>query len=272
MFPQLPPLEQQVPNDDPTQVLEFFVPHTPSVEMEPLPLLQVPKLLLQPAPQCVVDEPHRPLDEQQSPNPEPLQVLPLLPHCPSVEMVPLPLLQPVPKPLWHPAPQWSAVLPQKPLREQQLPNVDPLHVFPLLPHRPSVETPPEPTAVHVPKPLWQPVPQWDVDVPQNPLGEQQSPKAEPLHVLPLLPHCPSTEIFPDPDVQVPKVAWHPVPQCAVVAPQYPLAEQQSPKPEPLHVFPFLTPHCPSVEMVPLPLLQTPNDAWQPASQCSELPQ
>jgi hypothetical protein len=55
--------------------------------------------------------PQFPLDEQHVPKPEPLQDLPLDPHLPSVEVVPLPLLH-VPKPDWHPALQWSVVLPQ----------------------------------------------------------------------------------------------------------------------------------------------------------------
>jgi hypothetical protein len=43
-----------------------------------------------------VEVPQKPLAEQQSPNPEPLQVLPFFPQLPSVEMFPVPLLQ-VPK-------------------------------------------------------------------------------------------------------------------------------------------------------------------------------
>lgn len=99
-----------MPKPDPEQVLPFE-PHFPSVEILPLPLLQVPKLLWQPASQWSVVLPQLPVEEQQLPKPDPVQVLPLEPHFPSVEILPLPLLQ-VPYLLWHPAPQWSVELPQ----------------------------------------------------------------------------------------------------------------------------------------------------------------
>ncbi|RNJ52495.1 hypothetical protein D7B24_003382 [Verticillium nonalfalfae] len=79
-----------------------------------------------------------------------------------------------------------------------------------------------------------PAPQWSVDAPQKPLAEQQSPKADPLHVFPLLPQVPSVEIL-SAVAQVPNPDWHPAPQCAVVPPQNPLEEQQSPKLDPLQV-------------------------------------
>lgn len=112
----------------------------------------------------------------------------------------------------HPWPQWFAVLPQKPPPEQHLPKVDPSHVLPFLdPQAPSVEMLPAPLS-HVPKPLWQPAPQWSPVLPQNPLAEQQSPKVDPLHVLPFLPQLPSVEMSPAPLPHVPKPAWQPAPQ------------------------------------------------------------
>jgi len=67
-------------------------------------------------------------------------------------------------------------------------------------------------------------------------------------------------MLPLPLLQVPKLPWHPAPQWAVVPPQYPLGEQQSPKPEPTQVFPFFVPHSPSVEILPLPPLHVPKPA------------
>ena len=163
MLPQLPVLEQQLPNPEPTHVLPLE-PHFPSVEIVPLPLLQVPKPDRQPAPQWAVVLPHWPLDEQQVPKAEPVHVLPLVPHTPSVEMVLLPLLQ-VPNPDWHPASQWAVVLPQFPVDEQQLPKPEPVHVLPLEPHLPSVEMLPLPL-LQVPKADWHPAPQWTVVPPQ----------------------------------------------------------------------------------------------------------
>lgn len=51
--------------------------------------------------------------------------------------------------------------------------------------------------VHVPKPLWQPVPQCTVELPQNPHSEQQLPKTEPWQEVPPFaePHLPSSETF-----------------------------------------------------------------------------
>jgi hypothetical protein len=95
VLPQKPPLEQHVPNVEPLQVLLFLVPQTPSVEMAPEPVPQVPKPLWQPAPQWSLVLPQKPPDEQQSPKVDPLQVFPFLPQLPSVEMFP-PLPQ-VPK-------------------------------------------------------------------------------------------------------------------------------------------------------------------------------
>lgn len=104
---------------------------------------------------------------------------------------------------YHPCPQWFAVVPQLPVLEQQVLNVEPTHVLPLDPHLPSVETAPLPL-LQVPKLLWQPAPQWSVVPPQFPLGEQQVPKPEPVHVLPLDPHLPSVEMLPLPLLHVPK--------------------------------------------------------------------
>jgi hypothetical protein len=49
------------------------------------------------------------------------------------------------------------------------------------------------------------------------------------------PQLPSVEILSLPVGHVPKEAWQPAEQNAVVVPQYPEAEQQSPKALPLHV-------------------------------------
>ena len=150
MLPQKPPEEQHVPKVDPVQVLPLL-PHFPSVEILPEPLLQVPNLVWQPAPQCWLVVPQKLPEEQQVPKVDPVHVFPLVLHCPSVEIVPEPLPQ-VPNPAWQPALQWSLVVPQNPPEEQQVPKVDPVHVFPLLPHRPSVEMLPEPVLQPVPKP------------------------------------------------------------------------------------------------------------------------
>jgi hypothetical protein len=63
----------------------------------------------------------------------------------------------------------------------------------------------------------------------------------------------------------PKLLWQPAPQWAVVLPQFPLDEQQVPKADPVHVFPF-EPHLPSVEIVSDPPLQVPKPLWHPAPQ------
>jgi hypothetical protein len=48
--------------------------------------------------------------------------------------------------------------------------------------------------------------------------------------------------------QLPKPAWHPVPQYADVLPHHPLPEQQSPKLDPKHVKPpFVLPQVASVD-------------------------
>ena len=83
----------------------------------------------------------------------------------------------VPNPVWQPVPQWPVVEPQYEYCEQQLPNEDPWQVvLPVPPQIPSVETfraaavatglavvAEEP---HVPKPDWQPLPQWSDVAPQ----------------------------------------------------------------------------------------------------------
>lgn len=121
--------------------------------------------------------PQKPLAEQQSPNPDPVHFLPFtLPHCPSLDTS-LGALH-SPNAFWQPAPQWSVVLPQYPLAEQQSPNDAPAHV--LLP----LAGPQDPSrvmllSVHVPNSGWQPgtwqcasvSPHWLLD-------EQQDPKAE----------------------------------------------------------------------------------------------
>ena len=84
-----------------------------------------------------------------------------------------------------------------------MPKVDPAHVFPLLPHLPSVETLPGPW--QVPKPGRQPAVQWSVVLPQKPLAEQQLPNPDPVQVLPLLPHVPSVVMLPAAAVQFPKL-------------------------------------------------------------------
>jgi hypothetical protein len=146
------------------------------------------------------------------------------------------------------------VLPQNPPPEQHFPKVDPTHVLPLLPHLPSVEILPEPL-LQVPNPARQPAPQCWLVVPQKLPEEQQVPKVDPVHVFPLVPHWPSVEMLPEPLPQVPEPDWQPAPQWSVVVPQNPPEEQQVPKVDPVHVFPMLLPHRPSVEMLPEPLPQ-----------------
>lgn len=89
------------------------------------------------------------------------------------------------------------------------------------------------------------------------MAEQQVPKVDPAHVLPLLPQRPSVVIFDAPLPQVPKLAWQPALQNSLVVPQYPEAEQQVPNVDPAHVFPLL-PQRPSVLIVEAPLPQVPN--------------
>lgn len=101
--------------------------------------------------------------------------------------------------------------------------------MPLAPHFPSVDTLPAPVE-HVPKPAWQPAPQCVASVPQYPLDEQQSPKVEPVQIMPLVPHCPLVDTFPaalppppvpgdDDDEHVPNAFRHPEPQWSDVLPQ-----------------------------------------------------
>jgi hypothetical protein len=56
-------------------------------------------------------------------------------------------------------------------------------------------------------------------LPQYPLAEQQIPKVDPEHVLPLLPQRPSVLIVEAPLPQLPKLAWQPALQKSVVLPQ-----------------------------------------------------
>jgi hypothetical protein len=119
--------------------------------------------------------------------------------------------------------------------------------------------------VQVPKLDWQPAKQKADVFPQKPEDEQQSPKVEPLHVLPFVPHLPSIEML-SVEVQVPKPVWHPAPQNSLVRPQKPLDEQQSPKEEPPHDLP-LAPHLPSVDRFGFPPSEhVPKSLWQPAVQ------
>jgi hypothetical protein len=144
-------------------------------------------------------------------------------------------------------------------------EIAPLQVFPFFPQTPSVDMSPEPV-LQFPNAVWHPAPQWVVVAPQNPLGEQHSPKAEPLQVFPFFPQLPSVDTTPNaPALQVPKAVWHPTPQCVGDAPQYPLDEQQSPNPDPLQDFPFL-PQDPSVDTPAADASQVPKPDWQPAPQ------
>jgi hypothetical protein len=168
-------------------------------------------------------------------------------------MFPAPLPQ-VPNPVWHPAPQCSVVLPQNPLLEQQSPNPDPLQIFPLaVPQLPSVVT--LAAAEHSPNAAWHPAPQCAASAPQNPLAEQQSPNTDPLHVLPPAappPHAPSVDTFPVAAHPLPKSGWQPAPQCAAVVPQKPAAEQQVPKVVPVQLNWDVPPQLPSGEGSPGP--------------------
>ena len=104
-------------------------------------------------------------------------------------------------------PQWPVVEPQYEYCEQHSPNEDPLQVvLPAPPQVPSVETfraaavaaalvgaAEEP---HVPKPDWQPLPQWSEEAPLFLYWEQQFKKVEPKKVvLPAPPQAPSVEIL-----------------------------------------------------------------------------
>jgi hypothetical protein len=155
------------------------------------------------------------------------------PQRPSTDTLPVLVPLQTPKPVWQPAPQWSVVPPQYPLAEQQSPKPEPVHILPLVPHLPSLDTLAE-LVEHVPNPDWQPDPQCAESVPQNPLEEQQSPKVEPVQIMPLAlaPHCPLVDTFPDvpppppplpPPVpgeeQVPNASRHPEPQWSDVLPQ-----------------------------------------------------
>ena len=128
--------------------------------------------------------PQKPPDEQQSPNVDPLHVLLLVPHKPSVETLPFPLPEQVPNPGRQLAPQWLSLPPQKPLEEQESRNADPRRVLPEPsgPQRPSVLTLPLPMSGQWPKSGWQPGPQWAGVAPQKLLDEQQSPYVEPVQL------------------------------------------------------------------------------------------
>jgi len=80
-------------------------------------------------------------------------------------------------------------------------------------------------------------------LPQNPEAEQQAPKTLLAQVkVEAVPQEPSGDSFvPE---QVPKVGWQPPPQCAVVLPQNPPSEQQSPNADPVQVNPNVPPHWP----------------------------
>jgi hypothetical protein len=159
--------------------------------------------------------PHHPYCEQHVPNMDPVHVKPLAPaQVPSVDAflavaaaevaaglveetaaglteetaaglteVAAPVPEQVPKAALQPVEQKSVVEPHQPYWEQQLPNVEPLHVKPEAPpHEPSVETLPAgttdgvaalevvgaaalvvvgtaPLEPQLPAPAWQPVPQ-----------------------------------------------------------------------------------------------------------------
>ncbi len=86
--------------------------------------------------------------------------------------------------------------PHHPPTEQQLPNVLPAHVYLFVPpHVPSVDTVGPVVVVHpLPKPVWQPAPQYALVVPHHPPAEQHVPKVLPAHVyLFVPPHVPSGE-------------------------------------------------------------------------------
>ncbi|OBT53773.1 hypothetical protein VE04_05124 [Pseudogymnoascus sp. 24MN13] len=134
----------------------------------------------------------------------------------------------VPKATWHPVPQYAFVSPQYPCLEQHSPNADPAHAAPLGSlawlHVPSVDTG-GPLEEQVPKSVWQPVPQYAVACPQQPLAQEQLPNIDPAHVAPpgvlaelQVPSVDTGGPSP-PAAQVPKSLWHPVPQCPLVSPQ-----------------------------------------------------
>ncbi|CRJ81850.1 hypothetical protein BN1708_001994 [Verticillium longisporum] len=93
VLPQYPVLEQHVPNPAPTHVLPFLEPQAPSLERLSAAPLHVPKDPWQPVPQWSEDFPQKPFAEQQSPNVDPLHVLPFLPQLPSVDTEPAPVVQ-----------------------------------------------------------------------------------------------------------------------------------------------------------------------------------
>lgn len=140
-------------------------------------------------------------------------MLPVAPHCPSLETLPPPPgPEQVPNPAWQPAPRWAAVPPQKPLDEQQSPYSDPVQTLPLAPHWPSDVV--LPVLTHVPKPGWQPAPQWAGVEPHHPPEEQQSPKVVPVQLnWAVPPQEPSGEGLPGPAtggggaLQLPKPGW-----------------------------------------------------------------
>lgn len=109
--------------------------------------------------------------------------------------------------------------------------------------------------------------QWSVVAPHQPPEEQQAPKVEPRQVfLPLPPQAPSSLMLLG-GPHVPKRGWHVLPQWAVVFPQKPLAEQQSPNTDPVQLNWLLPPQLPSGDILPGPggftggALQFPADGW-----------
>lgn len=177
--------------------------------------------------------------------------------------------------------------PQKPLGEQQSPKADPLHVLPLAPPQlPSIEmlfsaggSPPlPPLLAQAPNPGWQPLAalQCASELPHQPPDEQQAPNVDPRHVLllpPALPHMPSVLMESSTPVpHVPKPDWQPLPQCAAVSPQKPLAEQHPPYVAPVQLNWFVPPQEPSGDGLPGPggagagALQFPLRGWQPSPQ------
>lgn len=131
----------------------------------------------------------------------------------------------------------------------------------------------------LPKPDWQPVPQYAEVDPHQPDDEQQLPKLLFKQVNLLVPpQVASVETLKvgveeggedDEDGrvlvevrsvevdrivvegllpgQVPKFGLHPVPQCPVEEPHHPYCEQQFPKLDPTQVYPLVPPHVPSVD-------------------------
>lgn len=117
----------------------------------------MPKLLLQPLPQCPAADPHQPYWLQHLPKDEPEQVNPLVPaQVPSVETFLVATgvgvaagftddtaaePEQVPKAALHDEPQWSPVDPHQPYWLQHEPYEEPAQVNPLAPAQvPSVET------------------------------------------------------------------------------------------------------------------------------------